>query len=341
MHKHAFGPSHKEARTCNSVPAVVPVVLLAAGDCVLWHNCPFDPEILASHEARSCCRPCDRRVEERWRMGWARVRVWKWTRTLKLNKCSLLLSLFSILWFVYLFFYSMFSLSPQIGLMVLISAPFLCPTCILWSLQASLLSLFALTPFSSLSVVFHCGLMRGTWRKTPPHLFVCLWESYFLSTEGFWAADFLFSPDERQMFRNPLSFSFGPFLGFSKIWWLKAAWYQSKNDITAFYFQASSYSQGHITLYTFLYICTGVCMCTGGQCFKCFVSASWCWKHAIRLKMQCEQWKYMKINGGISISSSRADSDGLFHWLFNSGTCFQQGHNNETVKQTVLSQHGA
>lgn len=87
MHKHTFGPSHREARTCNSVPAVVPVVLLAAGDCIPWHNCPFDPEILASHEASSCCRPCDRWVEERWRAGWARVRVWKCTRTLKLNKC--------------------------------------------------------------------------------------------------------------------------------------------------------------------------------------------------------------------------------------------------------------
>lgn len=196
----------------------------------------------------------------------------------------------------------MFSLSPQIGLKVLISAPLLCPTSILWSQQASLLSLFPLTLFSSLSVVFHCGLMRGTWRQASPHLFVCLWESYFLSTEGFRAADFLFSPDERQMFYNPLSLSFSPFLGFSKIWWLKAAWYWSKNDITAFYFQTSSYSQGHMK--ALWYTCTGVCMCTGGQCFKRFVSASWCWKHAIRLKMQREQWKYMKINGRISIFSS-------------------------------------
>lgn len=30
-----------------------------------------------------------------------------------------------------------------------------------------------------------------------------------------------------------------------------------------------------------------------------------CWKLAMPLKMQREQWKYMEINGGISISSSR------------------------------------
>lgn len=187
-----------------------------------------------SHEASSRRRPCDGWAEERWRAGWARVRVWKWIQTLKPNTCPFC-SLFSTTWFFCLLsFLFYFPSTPQTRLKVLSPLSL--------SHMHSLVSagFFALTfsshPFPSLSVVFHCGLMRGTWRTAPPHLFVCLWESYFLSTEGFWAADFLFSPDERQMFCNPLSLFFSQFLGFSKIWWLKAAWYQSKNDIRAFYF---------------------------------------------------------------------------------------------------------
>lgn len=131
--------------------------------------------------------------------------------------------------------------------------------------------IFSSHPFPSLSVVFHCVLMWGTWRKRPPHLFVCLWESYFLSTKGFWAAAFLFSPDERQMFRIPRSISFSRFLEFSKILWRKAAWDPSKNDIKAFYFQVFLYSQGHIK--ALWYTCTGVCMCSREQCLKRFASA--------------------------------------------------------------------
>lgn len=154
----------------------------------------------------------------------------------------------------------------------------------------------SLSPFSSFSdrsflsfrsfVVFHsslpllytdintrslCGfplsLNAGHLEKTAPPVCVSVWVQYvcvgynfFGPVSFFWAADFLLSADEKQMFLH-----YSPFLTFiqlwlfllcslfsfssipevSQVWGNKSTWVWSKQHISLCYFQCLSYSQSH------------------------------------------------------------------------------------------------
>lgn len=196
------------------------------------------------------------------------------------------------------------------------------------------------------SVVFHCGLMQGTWISAAPAICVCLQEwvrvvffvqwaflCCWLFVFRWWETDVLALSFFSLSLFSPSVHSWG-FPGFQ---WLKAPWYGSKNDITACYFQ---YSQSHMKALYYM------CICDSTAKGKNAWSSLWdlhdvgtsqsYWKCAVNRKK-----KYNELNGNISISFLRLWCRWCTlvgaHWLLNSGSCFQQGHNNDIVRWTVLS----
>ena len=194
------------------------------------------------------------------------------------------------------------------------------------------------------SVVFHCGLMQGTWISAAPAIcvrlqewvrvvfsvqwaFLCCWLSLF----RWWETDVLaLSFFSLSLFS--LSVHSWGFPGFQ---WLKAPWYGSKNDITACYFQ---YSQSHMKALYYMCICDSTAK--GRNAWSSLwdlhdvgTSQSY-WKCAVnreKKKVQWSQWEHQHF-----IPRALMQMVGA-HWLLNSGSCFQQDHSNDMARWTVLS----